>query len=246
MTTMDPTVTTEQVARMLKHALHGTPVRKIATIVDLPVGDVQEVLTSNGHPDEKAMRRALERLTPRADAESRPAKLPTGGIGAKPRPPASVTVLPARPQVVPAVPTIEDLLDEAADHPSRRVVAAGDRVAKAVAALRAAVVEENEKAQEKERIAKEKAKLLAQKKKIEEQIGKLGYKLANHGPNPLPAGVTSKMIRAWAAENDIEVHVTGRVPKPVIDQYVAAHSTAARTEALHETAWPTPKAGAER
>lgn len=245
MTTMDPTVTTEQVARMLKHALHGTPVRKIATIVDLPVGDVQEVLTSNGHPDEKAMRRALERLTPRADAESRPAKLPTGGIGAKPRPPASVTVLPARPQVVPAVPTIDDLLDEAADHTAARVRQAADHVSKAVARLRAAMVEENEKAAEKERIAKEKAKLLAQKKKIEEQLGKLGHKLADHGPSPVPPGVTAKQVRAWAAANDVPCSVTGRVARDVIDQYVAAHSTDARTEALHEGAWKSPKAGVE-
>jgi hypothetical protein len=233
---------------MLKYALHGTPVRKIATIVDLPVAEVQEALTSNGHPDVPAMSRALDKLTPRSDAESRPTHLPTGGIGAKPtppRPPATVTVLPDRPKVVPAVPTIDDLLDEAAEHPSPRVVAAGDRVAKAVANLRAVLVEENEKAAEKERVAKERAKLLAKKKEIEKELGKLGHKLADHGPTAMPPGVTPAQVRQWAAENDIEVGTTGRVAKSVVAQYVAAHSTDARTEALHGSAYKTPKAGAE-
>jgi hypothetical protein len=57
--------------------------------------------------------------------------------------------------------------------------------------------------------------------------------------------VTYKQIRAWAAENDIDCPATGRVPNRVITEYVAAHSTDARTEALHEAAWKTPKAGAE-
>jgi hypothetical protein len=62
----------------------------------------------------------------------------------------------------------------------------------------------------------------------------------------LPEGVTYKKIRAWAALNDVDCPVTGRVPNRVIDAYVHAYSSAGRVEALHEAAWPTPKAGAER
>jgi hypothetical protein len=36
------------------------------------------------------------------------------------------------------------------------------------------------------------------------------------------AGVDPKAVRVWADENKIDVPTRGRIPKPIIDQYVAA------------------------
>lgn len=38
-------------------------------------------------------------------------------------------------------------------------------------------------------------------------------------------GVDPKAVRVWADENGIDVPARGRIPKPVLDQYVAATKT---------------------
>lgn len=42
------------------------------------------------------------------------------------------------------------------------------------------------------------------------------------GRAPAAAAVDAKAVRAWADENNVVVSPRGRIPKPVIDQYLAA------------------------
>jgi len=45
-------------------------------------------------------------------------------------------------------------------------------------------------------------------------------KRASSGASAL--GIDPKAVRVWADENNVEVPSRGRIPKPVLDQYVAA------------------------
>lgn len=235
MTTTDTTITTATVVRCLKHALSGSPVRKVAMIVDLPVADVEELLTANGHPDEKAMRRALERLQPPNVVEVR-------------RTPSNVTVLPAPTHTAPTEPTPDDVIAAAQKSTAPKVKRAVARAVKARQAFADAMTALTDVMGEDREAAKVRAEIAALEKKLAAARAKLG---PNHSPSPaprrpvLPDGVTYKDIRAWAALNDVDCPITGRVPNRVIDAYVHAHSSAGRVEALHEAAWPTPRPGAE-
>jgi hypothetical protein len=235
-------ITSETVSTILKHALAGKPVRHIAGVVDLPVEDVQDVLTSNGHPDEKAMRRALGRL-PHQPA---PVLSAVSG-GAKPRPPATVTFLPAPGDA----PTPDQVIVAAQKSTSPKVQRAVARAVKARQAFEDAITKLTDAMGEDREAAKVRAEIEALEKKLAAARAKLGLKHPAPGPKPgraswgMPPGASVAQVRDWARQHDLPVSETGRIPKAIVDEYTAAHTTTARVAALHEAAWPTPRPGAE-
>lgn len=50
-----------------------------------------------------------------------------------------------------------------------------------------------------------------------------GRKKSRRGGSTTPSGVDNATVRAWAAENGHEVSDRGRLPKKVIDAYLAAN-----------------------
>jgi hypothetical protein len=239
------TITSETVSTILKQALAGKPVRHIAGVVDLPVEDVTDVLTANGHPDEKTMRRALDRLT-----GHHPPLREIPKPGSTTSVSASVTVLPTAHHADPRTP--DQVITAAQKSTSPKVQRAAARAVKARKAFEDAITKLTDAMGED----REAAALRKQRDQLKLQLANIEAQLRGEGkqwetfPGPrrkpvLPEGVTYKQIRAWAALNDVDCPITGRVPNRVIDAYVHAHSSAGRVEDLHEAAWPTPRPGAE-
>lgn len=241
----DPTITTENVTSILKHALLNKPVRQIATYVDLPVAEVQEILDLNGHPDEKAMRRRLDVLTHR---EVVPV---LSAVSAKPRPPATVTVLPAP---VAGGPTPDQVIVAAQKSTSTKVKRAVARAVKARQAFQDAMTNLTAVMEEDSEAAKVRAEIADLEKKLAKARAKLGLKpTAVPGPKSggaswgLPPGTSPAQVRTWARDHDLPVPEQGRIPKSIVDQFITARSAAGqdKVEALYEQAWPTPRPGAE-
>lgn len=229
---MTTTLKQEQVATILKQAIAKNSQNNIAAIMGLPVSDIADVLCDHGYPSEQRMRKALAVLTAGPPAPTKPA----------PRP---------HPAHEPHKMSWTDLISAGKKSKSRTVLAAVKKAEKALdawktaaKALQDALTADREEQAVREQINKLEAELAAAKSKLNARPTRTSTTAP--GASTLPDGVTPKMVRQWAAENDVDCPERGMVPKRVVSEYLAAHSTDARTEALHEAAWPTPKAGAER
>lgn len=227
-------VSPEQTATIIKHALAGKTIDEIVAIVDRPLDLVAEILKTHGWGDDKLMRASLEALTALGTATPSPATVPAAAS----HPAHKISGL--------------DLIAAGKKSKSRPVVTATKKAEKALDAWKTAA-----KALQDALVAdSESAALRRQRDQLKAQLAAVEAQLRGEGkewetfPGPrtrqvLPEGVTYKEIRAWAALNDVDCPVTGRIPNRVIDAYVHAHSSAGRVEALHEAAWPTPRPGAE-
>lgn len=213
-------VSPEQTATIIKHALAGKTIDEIVAIVDRPLDLVAEILKTHGWGDDKLMRASLEALTALGTARPSPATVPAAAS----HPAHKMSGL--------------DLIAAGKKSKSRPVVTAAKKAEKALEAwktaakaLQDALVADSADAAVREEINRLEAELAAARSKLRTKI--------------LPDGMTDKKVRQWAALNDVDCPIMGRVPNRVIDAYVHAHSSAGRVEAAHEAAWPTPKAGAE-
>lgn len=224
-------VSPEQTATIIKHALAGKTIDEIVAIVDRPLDLVAEILKTHGWGDDKLMRASLEALTALGTATPSPATVPAAAS----HPAHKMSGL--------------DLIAVGKKSKARTVVTATKKAEKALEAWRTAakalqdaLVADSESAQ----LRKKRDELKAQLAAVEAELrGEHAQFETFKKQRVLPAGVTYKDIRAWAALNDVDCPITGRVPNRVIDAYVHAHSSAGRVEALHEAAWPTPRPGAE-
>lgn len=224
-------VSPEQTATIIKHALAGKTIDEIVAIVDRPLDLVAEILKTHGWGDDKLMRASLEALTALGTARPSPATVPAAAS----HPAHKMSGL--------------DLIAAGKKSKSRPVVTAAQKAEKALEAwktaakaLQDALVADSESAQ----LRKKRDELKAQLAAVEAELrGKHAQFETVKKQRVLPDGVTYKKIRAWAALNDVDCPITGRVPNKVIEAFTHAYSSAGRVEAAHEAAWPTPKAGAE-
>lgn len=226
-------VSPEQTATIIKHALAGKTIDEIVAIVDRPLDLVAEILKTHGWGDDKLMRASLEALTALGTARPSPATVPAAAS----HPAHKMSGL--------------DLIAAGKKSKSRPVVTATKKAEKALEAWKAAakalqdaLVADSADAAVREEINRLEAELAAARSKLR---GETAPRKVSPRTKILPDGVTYKQVRAWAALNDVDCPVTGRVPTRVIDQFLVAHAAGGQdnVEALYEQAWPTPRAGAE-
>lgn len=121
-----------------------------------------------------------------------------------------------RPMTQPAQNTIDNLLATARSNPSKRIQAAAKRAQDAVGRVRDLLAEDAGKAEAR-----------AKAKRLEAELRAAKAALKGSTPAaPADAQVDAKAVRAWAAEQGIDVPPVGRVPASVIEQYHAANAAA--------------------
>lgn len=143
---------------------------------------------------------------------------------------------------------IRVLINTAKGHPAKRIQAQADRVIDAVDRLRDLIREDQAKHAERRRAEAEKAAARAEVDRLETQLRAAKAKLKSQQQRPggvaaarsgqlavaragalvtseqlEDLGVTSKGVRNWAHDNDVECPNTGRLPSRVLDAYKAAH-----------------------
>jgi len=227
----------DHLATILKHSLAGKTPAQIAAITGHPEDDVLDELRAHEWPHEARMRAALDALT--AQGATTPTR--------KPGPPeVRNPVNKPDPQKMSGA----DLIAAGNKSKSPTVARATKRAEKALdawktaaKALQDALLADREDAVLREQINKLEAELAAARSKLRGETTTPKKPAAR--AKVLPDGMTYKQVRAWAALNDVDCPITGRVPNRVIDEFLAAHSSTGRVEALYEQAWPTPGPGQE-
>lgn len=166
--------------------------------------------------------------------------------------PSSVTSPDARPVQGPD--EIRVLLNTAKAHPSKRIQAAADRVFDNLDKLRTLIRDDQEKHAERRKAEAEKAAARAEVERLERQLAEAKAKLRGKTASPQSPGgrtasesgqlasvrggglvttadldalgTTSKEVRTWAHDNDVECPDTGRLPSRVLDAWKTAHPEA--------------------
>lgn len=147
---------------------------------------------------------------------------------------------------------IRILLNTAKAHPSKRIQSAADRVFDHLDKLRELISVDEEKNAERRRKAAEKEAARAEVKRLEQQLADARAKLRSTKSQSQTAGgraaatsgqlaiarasalvtsddldrigLTSKELRTWAREHDVDVPDTGRLPRRVLEAYDNAHT----------------------
>lgn len=225
---------------VLKFLAGGRDIEFVAAATKHTVEQVRQVAQSHGYPDPGKLAWARDVVAEAVDKARRtlPTASPTTGRAtARAATPAPVKPIPARPTGARPADDVDSL-------PAERLIALGNKSTRARCrqladrATRALVALRTELAAEEQR-KREAAERAAQEAKVRDEIARLERELAAQRAlltgKPAErvlltakeaAGVDAKTIRAWAAEHDVDCPKTGRVPRRVVDAYLAAHGGA--------------------
>jgi hypothetical protein len=94
---------------------------------------------------------------------------------------------------------------------------------------KAAAAEAARRAKEKAQRAAEQQRIRARLAELDREAAKLRAGLAKSAavpPGAAALGLDPKAVRRWALEHDVPCTTTGRVPKAVVEAYLAAHGGA--------------------
>lgn len=135
------------------------------------------------------------------------------------RPPADA------PRPAPPVDTLAELLRAAAASPSRRVQTLGDKMRALVDELRTALDREQQAAEAQRRVDELAAQLEEAREALRAATGRPARPATTPPATAPTAEVPPKTVREWARKNGVEVPALGRIPRTVMDAYLAAHPT---------------------
>lgn len=247
------TITPEQRLTVVKHLAGGKGPDVVATITGLSRGVVIDIGSHHGYPDKEKLSWAADILAKKIADGDAPREDPRREERARAGTPVTPTARPTSAPAAPVTPLtrpdeIRILLNTAKGHPSKRIQAAADRIFDQVGRLRELIREDDEKNAEKRRAAAAKEAARAEVKRLEQQLADARAKLRGTKPPATtspsrPAGttgqpstsfvtaedlerigLTSKELRAWAGDHNIECSASGRVPRRVLAAYDDAHA----------------------
>lgn len=128
------------------------------------------------------------------------------------------TVLPVQPHGG----RLELLLARAVKHETALVKKARERALDAVGRLETTVAAAEDLAARRQKVAADRAAAKARVEALEKQLREARAALRpKRRPEPAPA-VAPKEVRAWARANGVECPASGRVPRTVVEAYLAA------------------------
>lgn len=225
---------------ILKHLAGGKPLSVVATILNLGDDAVREVARHYGYPDTKKLAWAADIVAKKIDDADR--ALPESTTPTAPRPaPVAARPTPPPPETPLTRPDeIRVLINTGKGHDSKRIQAAADKVLDAVDRLRTLIDEDQAKHAERRARDAEKAAARAEIERLEKQLAAAKAKLRGGSAPKAPTGlvtsedlaalgVTSKQVRAWANEHDVDCPTSGRLPSRVLDAWRAAHPATERS-----------------
>lgn len=251
MTTTTPEVTRTQHIALLRHLANGKSLEVTGSILGLTRDQVFDIARNHGYPDTGKLSWAADVLAEKEDEEAKgsiPPATATTAADLRARP-ASEPVTAAASLTKPD--EIRVLLNTAKAHPSKRIQSAANKVFDSLDKLTAMLREDQEKNAARRKAEAEKAAAKAEVARLEQQLRDARAKLRGGRATTKPAkpagtgrpkgtaptglvttadleafGVTSKDVRAWAHENDVECPSVGRLPSRVLDAWKAAHPKA--------------------
>lgn len=139
--------------------------------------------------------------------------------------PQSDTVYQPGGTEAPDLLTVDGLLAHAAGLDDKNVQRELTKANEAITRLRASISTVTERLAEQRRLEEERTKAVAEVSALERKLAeaKARVKAIAAGKRPAPAGRPAPaLVRAWAAEHGVTCSPFGKVPQPVVDQYLAA------------------------
>ncbi|MEU4592909.1 Lsr2 family DNA-binding protein [Micromonospora aurantiaca (nom. illeg.)] len=219
-----PTITSRTQYEVLRLFAQGKTEQAIADYTTLNISAVKRTVNEMTAGDRELAATAVAAYEHRASAvaaaQGKPGVPGTPRVTSVPppgtlRPPADA----ARP--APPVDTLAQLLHDAAASPSRRVQALGDKLRGLVDELRTALDREQQAAEAQRRVDE----LAAQLEEAREALRTATGRPARPATTAPAAEVPPKTVREWARKTGVEVPALGRIPRTVMDAYLAAHPT---------------------
>jgi hypothetical protein len=205
---------------ILKLLAAGRDADFVAQAMSMARDDVVLVASAHGYPDVTKLAWAADVVGKAIDDDAR-AAIPAGRPGLTgTRPAQPLVVGPARPDPV------AQLLADAASSSRKRTRDLGQRAAKALELVRAELRTERERDAVTAARREAEAKVRAEVQRLERRLAELKKGLGHSAAVPGGAaavGLDPKAVRAWAREHDVPCTSTGRVPRAVVDAYLAAH-----------------------
>lgn len=244
MTSHHAALTREQQITTLKHLAGGKGLDVVATIMHTTREVVLDLASKHGYPDRDKLAWAADILTKNAEQQDAPTEHPDADAIARqerPRPAAvpdlrSTTKAGTTEQPFPRVDDeqtvrLRTLINTAKGIPTKKVQRQLERALDALTKLQDLVTEDENTRQAREQAQREKEAARAEVQRLQEQLRAAREKL--NGPKkPRTSDSTTgdeppaKVIRAWAADNDVDCPDRGRVPAHVRQAYDDAHREA--------------------
>jgi hypothetical protein len=224
------TVTTSDKLTIVKLFAAGRDKEFVAAAVGHDVDTVVRAAAGHGYPDSSKLAWAADILQKQIDDEARsgiPESTPV-------RPPAQRPTAPTRPLTAvpgPAADEVRAVIARGLKSERPRIRKAAAKARDAVDALTGALRADEEQRRQEAARAAEVARARSEVERLERELAAAkallrGERPAGGGAVIPPAtavhGVQSKDVRAWAATNGVDCPRAGRVPRAVVEQYVAA------------------------
>ncbi|WFF07233.1 Lsr2 family protein [Micromonospora sp. WMMD1076] len=218
-----PTITSRTQYEVLRLFAQGKTEQAIADYTTLNLSAVRRTINEMAAGDRELATTAVAAYEHRASAvaaaRGTPPPAPPPGPAARPSPG------PAAP-ASPPVDTLAQLLHAAAASPSRRVQALGEKLRALAGEVRDALERERQAAEAQRRVDELAAQLEEAREALRTATGRPARPATPTAVAQGPATeVTPKTVREWARKNGVEVPALGRIPRTVMDAYLAAHPT---------------------
>lgn len=228
--TTTTTLTEEVKLTALKHLANGKPLEVVASIIGSTREAVLDVASHHGYPDTAKLSWAVDVLTKKLEDSAAP---PKRAPEPTPRPTTQARPTPRFPVAPVAAPApaddLETFLRDAKAHPSKRIRTAANRVDDQIARLRDLISEDEEKHAARRKAEKEKAAAVKEVQRLKAELAAAQAKLRPATATtrtPGGDGPNAAVVRAWAAENNVECPSRGRLPDSVRSAYDQAHPDA--------------------
>lgn len=207
----------------------------VAAAVGMSREDVVLAATKHGYPDTQKLAWAADILQKQIDDAARAAtpKTPVRPVPARPlAAPAGPARTGPRPTTVPdlGVDSAAALISRGKKHDRASIRRLAERAEDLLSKLSTALDEDEEARRRAAERAAAAAKLRSEIKRLEAELAEKKRLLASGAATETAAvrsaaqaaGVAPKDVRAWALEHGIPCRPSGRIPKALVDQYLAA------------------------
>ncbi|WP_435585798.1 Lsr2 family DNA-binding protein [Micromonospora aurantiaca (nom. illeg.)] len=227
MASTGPTITSRTQYEVLRLFAQGKTEQAIADYTTLNISAVRRTINELAAGDRELAATAVAAFEHRASAVAAAQGKP--GVPGTPRitsvPPPGVLRPPADAPRPAQVDTLAQLLHDAAASPSRRVQTLGDKMRALVDELRTALDREQQAAEAQRRVDELAAQLEEAREALRAATGRPARPATTPTATAPTAEVPPKTVREWARKNGVEVPALGRIPRTVMDAYLAAHPT---------------------
>ncbi|MGJ3223779.1 Lsr2 family DNA-binding protein [Micromonospora aurantiaca (nom. illeg.)] len=224
-----PTITSRTQYEVLRLFSQGKTEQEISDYTTLNISAVRRTINEMTAGDREVAASSVAAYERRASAvaaaQGRPAAPGTPRITSVP-PPGTLRPPADAPRPAPPVDTLAQLLHDAAASPSRRVQALGEKLRALAGEVSDALERERQAAEAQRRVDELAAQLEEAREVLRAATGRPARSATPTAAAAAPAAeVSPKTVREWARRTGVEVPALGRIPRTVMDAYLAAHPT---------------------